>query len=200
VVPVKEIPLFWGGAYAFRTDKRIPGATETNRLRSAVSRSSVDYVMAGPRAANFYQPLPSSIDSKRDACWSTPTLVYVRSIGSGRGLDALRIRERTTTSGFDFFLQPTVGQHSLPHPRSRARRELGPFFVLRTLCNADEIFGNEFIIQDDSGRALVDNRPERRTGKLVAKSETVTVQGRFEHGSIHAQARLTQEYCKYLTD
>src|ERR1700722_19589333 len=51
-----------------------------------------------------------------------------------------------------------------------------------------EIFGNKFIVQDDSGRALVDTGRSGETANLVAKSETVTVQGRFEHGSIHAQA------------
>jgi uncharacterized protein YdeI (BOF family) len=51
-----------------------------------------------------------------------------------------------------------------------------------------EVFGNKFIVQDDSGRALVDAGRSGESGNLVAQSETVTVQGRFEHGSIHAQA------------
>ena len=51
-----------------------------------------------------------------------------------------------------------------------------------------EIFGNKFIVQDDSGRALVETGPRGDGGRLVAKSETVTVQGRFDHGFIHAQA------------
>jgi uncharacterized protein YdeI (BOF family) len=51
-----------------------------------------------------------------------------------------------------------------------------------------EIFGNKFIVQDDSGRALVDTGRSGESGNLVAKSETVTVQGRFEHGFVHAQA------------
>jgi uncharacterized protein YdeI (BOF family) len=51
-----------------------------------------------------------------------------------------------------------------------------------------EVFGNKFIVQDDSGRALVDTGRSGESGNLVTKSETVTVQGRFEHGSIHAQA------------
>ena len=51
-----------------------------------------------------------------------------------------------------------------------------------------EIFGNKFIIQDESGRALVETGLRRDGGQLVAKSETVTVQGRFERGFIHAQA------------
>jgi hypothetical protein len=51
-----------------------------------------------------------------------------------------------------------------------------------------EIFGNKFIVQDESGRALVDTGPEGEDGKLVAPSETVTIQGRFERGFIHAVA------------
>jgi len=50
-----------------------------------------------------------------------------------------------------------------------------------------EIFGAQFIIQDGSGRALVETGRRGEGGQLVAKSETVTVQGRFEHGFIHAE-------------
>jgi uncharacterized protein YdeI (BOF family) len=50
-----------------------------------------------------------------------------------------------------------------------------------------DVFGNKFIVQDDSGRALVDSGRAGESGKLVAKSENVTVQGRFEHGFIHAE-------------
>ena len=49
-----------------------------------------------------------------------------------------------------------------------------------------EIFGNKFIIQDASGRALIETGREGEGGKLVAKDEAVTVQGRFEHGFLHA--------------
>jgi uncharacterized protein YdeI (BOF family) len=50
-----------------------------------------------------------------------------------------------------------------------------------------EIFGNKFIVQDDSGRALVETGRRGEGGQLVAKSESVTVQGRFEHGFLHAE-------------
>jgi hypothetical protein len=50
-----------------------------------------------------------------------------------------------------------------------------------------EVFGNKFIVQDDSGRALIDTGPRGEGGKLVAKGETVTVQGHFDNGFIHAQ-------------
>ncbi len=49
-----------------------------------------------------------------------------------------------------------------------------------------EIFGNKFIISDGSGRALVETGPAGEGGKLVAMSEPVTVQGRFENGFLHA--------------
>jgi hypothetical protein len=50
-----------------------------------------------------------------------------------------------------------------------------------------EIFGNKFIVQDGSGRALVDTGRPGESGQLVAKSENVTIQGRFERGFIHAE-------------
>ena len=49
-----------------------------------------------------------------------------------------------------------------------------------------EVFGNKFIIQDDSGRTLVDTGPRGEGGKLVTKGETITVQGHFDNGFIHA--------------
>ncbi len=49
-----------------------------------------------------------------------------------------------------------------------------------------EIFGNKFIISDGSGRALVETGRGGEGGKLVAMSEPVTVQGRFESGFLHA--------------
>ena len=49
-----------------------------------------------------------------------------------------------------------------------------------------EIFGNKFILQDASGRALVETGRQGEDAALVAKDEAVTVQGRFEHGFVHA--------------
>lgn len=50
-----------------------------------------------------------------------------------------------------------------------------------------EIFGNKFVVQDGTGRALVETGREGEGGKLVSKGETVTVQGRFENGFLHAR-------------
>lgn len=49
-----------------------------------------------------------------------------------------------------------------------------------------EVFGNKFIVQDDTGRALVETGPSGEDGKLVAVNDAVSVQGRFEHGFLHA--------------
>jgi hypothetical protein len=50
-----------------------------------------------------------------------------------------------------------------------------------------DIFGNKFVIQDGSGRALVDTGPRSEDRKVVTRGETVTVQGRFDRGIIRAQ-------------
>jgi hypothetical protein len=49
-----------------------------------------------------------------------------------------------------------------------------------------EVFGNKFVVQDGSGRALVDTGPRGEDRMVVAKGETVTVQGRFDRGVVHA--------------
>jgi uncharacterized protein YdeI (BOF family) len=49
-----------------------------------------------------------------------------------------------------------------------------------------DIFGNKFIVQDTSGRALVDTGPRGEDRMVVAKGETVTVQGRLDRGVVHA--------------
>ena len=50
-----------------------------------------------------------------------------------------------------------------------------------------DVFGNKFVVQDNSGRALVDTGPRGEDRKIVAKGETITVQGRFDRGILHAQ-------------
>jgi hypothetical protein len=50
-----------------------------------------------------------------------------------------------------------------------------------------EIFGNKFIVQDGSGRALVDTGPRGEDRRIVTRGETVSIQGRFDDGAIRAQ-------------
>jgi hypothetical protein len=53
-----------------------------------------------------------------------------------------------------------------------------------------EVFGNKFVIQDDSGRVLVDTGPRGERTPPVAKGDTVTVQGNFERGFLHAEVMI----------
>jgi hypothetical protein len=56
-----------------------------------------------------------------------------------------------------------------------------------------EVFGNKFIVQDDSGRALVETGPAGEGGKLVGLNEAVSVQGRFERGFLHPSFIVRQD-------
>lgn len=49
-----------------------------------------------------------------------------------------------------------------------------------------EIFGNKFVLQDASGRALVDTGPRGERRQVVVKGESVTIQGRFDRGVVRA--------------
>lgn len=49
-----------------------------------------------------------------------------------------------------------------------------------------EVFGNKFVLQDGTGRALVDTGPRGDATPPVATNEAVTVQGYFDRGIVHA--------------
>lgn len=53
--------------------------------------------------------------------------------------------------------------------------------------DVSEVFGNKFILQDATGRALVDTGPRGEDRAGAAKGETVTVQGRFDRGVVRAE-------------
>ncbi|MBE7183224.1 MAG: hypothetical protein INR68_02315 [Methylobacterium mesophilicum] len=50
-----------------------------------------------------------------------------------------------------------------------------------------DVFGNKFVLADPSGRALIDSGWRGEGGDLVKPGETVTVQGRFDRGSLHGE-------------
>ncbi|MGV7032060.1 DNA-binding protein [Methylobacterium symbioticum] len=64
---------------------------------------------------------------------------------------------------------------------------LAPSGAIAAKGEVTEIFGNKFVIQDATGRALVETGRAGEDGALVTKGETVTVQGRFEKGFLHAR-------------
>lgn len=51
-----------------------------------------------------------------------------------------------------------------------------------------EIYGNKFVVSDGAAKALVETGRAGEGGKLVTAGETVTVQGRFRDGFLHASA------------
>ena len=110
------------------------------------------------------QPSPNSLNAGRRSPALFAALLVAFAIGGGVTAAALQVRRPA-------IVMLTARAH---HVHARLERSRG------------ERSGRR--VQDDSGRALVDTGRSGETGNLVAKSETVTVQGRFEHGSIHAQA------------
>jgi hypothetical protein len=62
---------------------------------------------------------------------------------------------------------------------------LAPYSDVAVKGKVAEIFGNKFVIDDGSGRALVETGRAGEGGKLVAAGETLTVQGHFDDGFIH---------------
>jgi uncharacterized protein YdeI (BOF family) len=55
-----------------------------------------------------------------------------------------------------------------------------------------EIYGNKFILQDDSGKALIETGPAGDNGDLVKIDQAITVQGRFDDGFVHASYLVDQ--------
>ena len=107
---------------------------------------------------------------------STRTAVAAAIVGAfaiGAGATALAQRARPVT-----FVALTPGPVG-------AMKDGNPVAIRGEVA---EVFGNKFVVQDDSGRALVETGPRGEGGGLAAKDETVTVQGRFEHGFVHAVA------------
>jgi uncharacterized protein YdeI (BOF family) len=117
------------------------------------------------------QPRPNSLYAGRRSPALFASLLVAFAIGGGVTATALQVRRPAMVM---LTPAPITSMHDWNEVAVKGQ--------------VAEVFGNKFIVQDDSGRALVDTGRSGETGNLVAKSETVTVQGRFEHGSIHAQA------------
>jgi hypothetical protein len=63
---------------------------------------------------------------------------------------------------------------------------LKPWTIVAVKGQVSEIYGNKFILQDSTGRTLVDTGRRGQGVELVTASEPVTVQGRFENNFLHA--------------
>lgn len=65
--------------------------------------------------------------------------------------------------------------------------KLQPADVVAVKGSVAEIYGNKFILQDDTGRMLVDLGLQGDGGNIVTVGEQVAVQGRFDRGFVAAQ-------------
>ena len=122
---------------------------------------------------------PSSIETTRRVTeprrWKQiPMLAAVlAAFAVGAGATAIAQKGRTTT-----YVALT------PAPIA-SMKDGAPVAVQGSIA---EVFGNKFVVQDGSGRALVETGREGEGRDLIAKDESVTIQGRFDHGFIHAIA------------
>ncbi|UZK65140.1 hypothetical protein [Sphingomonas sp. M1-B02] len=88
------------------------------------------------------------------------------------------------------------GAYAVSHSRPSVAMAPATPTAIRALADDDSLvtvrgkvveeYGNRFILADGSGRALVDAGREGEDSSLVAPGQTVTVQGRFDRGSIRA--------------
>lgn len=103
-----------------------------------------------------------------------------------RGLVAFGVAVPLVLAGVALSVSPTRPAMLATDPVPVA--QLAPSAAVSIKGQVAEIFGNKFVIQDDSGRALVELGRRGEGGHLVAGGESVTVQGRFENGFLHASA------------
>lgn len=82
------------------------------------------------------------------------------------------------------FTRPAIELAPLtPTSISTLEEDLG---VVTLKGKVTEIYGNKFIVQDETGKALIETGPAGDDGKLVTVGEPISVQGRFDDGFLHA--------------
>ena len=106
--------------------------------------------------------------------------------GIRRGLAAALLAAPLALGAAGLSLAQQSGGGPVTPPTPTAIGSLATSFEVAAKGEVAEIYGNKFIVQDGTGRALVETGPLGEDGTLVKTGETVTVQGRFEHGFLHA--------------
>lgn len=69
---------------------------------------------------------------------------------------------------------------------ARADRPMFGDAIVSVRGKVAELYGDRFVLDDGSGRTLVEAGP-RGGDDLVALNQVVTVQGRYEHGTVHPE-------------
>lgn len=101
-------------------------------------------------------------------------LAGLLAIGAAAGAGGMQVAQRFRTEPV-LLLQP-VGINALRDGATGAVKG-----------QVVDVFGNAFVVQDGTGRILVETGPRGEGRAVVSPAETVTVQGRFERGKLHAQ-------------
>lgn len=124
----------------------------------------------------------TSTDQSRNATGAEPKPVSRRRIGRRVGLATAAAALFVVAAGM------TSAETVTPTPvASVPIASLVPSGATALKGEVSEIFGNKFIVQDATGRALVETGRQGEGGGLVTRGETVAVQGKFEKGFLHAR-------------
>lgn len=129
--------------------------------------------------------LPSPVPTETAASAETSPAKAPRRPAARRGLvvGALALPLALGAAGLSFAQKGEIATTPLEPVTIAA---LAPSGAVAAKGAVAEIFGNKFILQDGTGRALVETGRQGEGGDLVRKGETVTVRGRFEKGFFHA--------------
>ncbi len=117
--------------------------------------------------------LPTPPTSRRLAIARAATVLAL-VVGAAGGASGMRAWDRTRPQAV-MLLQPT--------PVTNLRDDT----IAAVKGKVVDRFGSTFLLQDESGRTLVDLGRRGESGNVVAADEAVTVQGRFARGRLQAQ-------------
>lgn len=114
--------------------------------------------------------------SRRNPRLTGVAAVMLLVLGTGIGAGAVSLAQPDQHIAFD----PTLGATRVA--------DLSEDDRIGIEGRVAEIFGNKFVVEDSSGRVLVETGHKGRGASLVALNEQVNVQGRFENGFVRASA------------
>lgn len=129
-------------------------------------------------AGKRHTPKPPHKHRSRRLAIFGVTAVAILAIGAVAGAGAMRLT------------QPSLELAPMTPVAISSLQESSLVTVKGTVA---EVFGNKFVVQDASGRALVETGPSGESGKLVGLNEAVSVQGRFEDGFLRATYLVHQD-------
>lgn len=131
----------------------------------------------GPKAATE-APVPPHRKHRRKTAAFTFAAIAMLAVGAAAGAGAMKLTRPT----------PEMAPMT---PVAISTVKEGNLVTFKG--KVAEIFGNKFIVQDESGRALVDTGPEGEDGKIVGLNDAVSVQGHFDNGVLHASYIVRQD-------